>query len=217
MWVILFNFLVFEPTCANCTVGSYASLSVCPWLDKNYWTIIHISESVMKLDQNMDVDDPKVDLKGQGRQVKKMWICDFISHLTILHVMLEVKGHMGQGQRSHGSGSKVTWVKPSLKVMILAGGLTSTSSCIFWLGVSSSWPLISIPFLNRLQRQRNREWSPPSIRCGELGCDLGYSYNVLSLTFCWFFSTLFIICPQWLSPCTGENDPKCSSMQAQRT
>ena len=38
---------------------------------------------------------------------------------------------MGQGQRSHGSGSKVTWVKPSLKVMIFADGLTSMSSCIF--------------------------------------------------------------------------------------
>ncbi len=38
---------------------------------------------------------------------------------------------MGRGQRSHGSRSKVTWVNPSLKVIILAGGLTSTSSCIF--------------------------------------------------------------------------------------
>ncbi len=39
----------------------------------------------------------------------------------------------GQGQRSCGSKSKVKWVKPGLKVMILAGGLTSTSSCIFYL------------------------------------------------------------------------------------
>ncbi len=38
---------------------------------------------------------------------------------------------MGQGQRSRGSRSKVKWVKPGLKVMILAGGLTPTSSCIF--------------------------------------------------------------------------------------
>ncbi len=38
---------------------------------------------------------------------------------------------MSQGQRSRGSRSKVKWVKPGLKVMILAGGLTSTSSCIF--------------------------------------------------------------------------------------
>ena len=40
---------------------------------------------------------------------------------------------MGQGRRSHGSRSKVRWVKPGLKVMILAGGLTPTSSCIFFL------------------------------------------------------------------------------------
>ncbi len=32
-----------------------------------------------------------------------------------------------------GSGSKVTMPKVSLKVMILAGGLTSTSSCIFFI------------------------------------------------------------------------------------
>ncbi len=53
--------------------------------------------------------------------------CDFRSHLTVLQVMFEIKGHMGQGQRSHGSRSKVTLVKPSLKVMILAGGITSLS------------------------------------------------------------------------------------------
>ncbi len=34
--------------------------------------------------------------------------------------MFEVKGHIGQGQRSHGPRSNVTWVKPSLKVMIFA-------------------------------------------------------------------------------------------------
>ncbi len=39
---------------------------------------------------------------------------------------------MGQGQRSHGSRSKVRWVKTGLKVMILAGGLTPTSCCIFF-------------------------------------------------------------------------------------
>ena len=52
--------------------------------------------------------------------------------------MFEVKGHMGQGQRSHGWRSKVTWVKPSLKVIILAGGLTSTSSCIFCIAFNFS-------------------------------------------------------------------------------
>ncbi len=38
---------------------------------------------------------------------------------------------MSQGQRSRGSWSKVNWGKPGLKAMILAGGLTPTSSCIF--------------------------------------------------------------------------------------
>ncbi len=50
------------------------------------------------------------------------------SYLTVLQVMFKVKG---QGQRSRGSRSKVKWVKLGLKVMIMAGGLTSTSSCIF--------------------------------------------------------------------------------------
>ncbi len=36
---------------------------------------------------------------------------------------------MGQGQMSHWSSSKVKWVKPSLKVIISANGLTSKSSC----------------------------------------------------------------------------------------
>ncbi len=43
--------------------------------------------------------------------------------------MVKGKVHMGQGQRSLGSRSNVTWVKVSPKVIILAGGLTSTSSC----------------------------------------------------------------------------------------
>ena len=42
-----------------------------------------------------------------------------------------LRNYMGQVQRSHGSRSNVTLVRPSLKVMILAGGLTSTSSCLF--------------------------------------------------------------------------------------
>ncbi len=73
------------------------------------------------------MDDPKVDLKGQGHMVKN---CDFMPHLTVCHVV-KAKGHMDLGQRSHGPRSKVTWVKTSLKFMIMAGGLTSTSSCIF--------------------------------------------------------------------------------------
>ena len=62
---------------------------------------------------------------------------DFMSDFTVFQVIMvtltKVKGHLGHGhgQRSRASRSKVKWVKPCLKVMILAGGLTSTSSCIF--------------------------------------------------------------------------------------
>ena len=45
-----------------------------------------------------------VRVKGQGHQVKKQY---FRSHLTVLQVIFEVKGHMGQGQRSRGSSLKV--------------------------------------------------------------------------------------------------------------
>ncbi len=64
----------------------------------------------------------KVKVRSPGQK------CGFRSHLTVLQVMFKV---MGQVQRSRGSRSKVKWVKYDLKVLILAGGLTSTSSCIF--------------------------------------------------------------------------------------
>ncbi len=48
-------FFIFEPTCAYCTVGSYASLSVC--LSVCHWIIIHNSKSnwdrKLKLYQNI--------------------------------------------------------------------------------------------------------------------------------------------------------------------
>ncbi len=57
----------------------------------------------------MDVDDPKVYLEGQGQghEVQKRY---FRSHSTTLQVLFEVNGHIGQGQRSHGSRSKVDLV-----------------------------------------------------------------------------------------------------------
>ena len=70
---------------------------------------------VTRFGQDIDVDNPKVGLTGQGHRSKvkvtrsnKLYLRP---RLTVLHVILEVKGHMGQGQRSHGSGSKVSWVK----------------------------------------------------------------------------------------------------------
>ena len=65
----------------------------------------------MKFGQNMDVDDPNVDLEGQGHRSKvkvtRSKKHDFRSHLPTLQAIFEVKGHMGQGQRLHGSRSKV--------------------------------------------------------------------------------------------------------------
>ena len=65
----------------------------------------------MKLGQNTDVDDPNVELEGQGHRSKSRSPGkkrnDFRSHLTVLHVIFVVKGHIDQGQRSRGSSSKV--------------------------------------------------------------------------------------------------------------
>ncbi len=58
-----------------------------------------------QISKTIKLGDKKIgDVRGQGSRVR------------------------GQGQRSFGSRSKVTCVKPSLRVMVLAGGLTSTSS-----------------------------------------------------------------------------------------
>ena len=44
------KYSIFEPTCACCTVGSYAALSVCclsGLYQNSDWIIIHISESIV--------------------------------------------------------------------------------------------------------------------------------------------------------------------------
>ena len=82
--------------------------SVCLWLDKKYWTIIHNSKSiapmVTKFGQDMGVGDPMVDLEGQGHRSKVKVTGKkkrhFGCHLTALQVIFEVKVHIGQGQRS---------------------------------------------------------------------------------------------------------------------
>ena len=65
----------------------------------------------MEFGQNMDVDNPNVDLECQGHRSKvkvtRSKKHGFRSHSTTLQVIFEVKGHMSQGQRSHGSRSKV--------------------------------------------------------------------------------------------------------------
>ena len=71
-----FGARIFEPTCAHCTVGSYASLSVClSSLDQNSdLIVIHISKSiaprVMKFGERTYVNDHKVILEGQGHRSK---------------------------------------------------------------------------------------------------------------------------------------------------
>ncbi len=84
------------------------------------------------------MDDPKVDPEGQGQRSRSpgQKKRDFRPHLKDLHVILEVKGHMGQGQMSCRSGSMVK-VKNVIFCTIpnknhqKAGGLTSMSCCIF--------------------------------------------------------------------------------------
>ncbi len=93
-------------------------LSVCLWLDQNSWTIIHISKSiaprVMRFGQGMGVGDPEVDLKGQdhGSKVKVTRLKNMIpvsidifigQCIKVKVTWVEVKGHLGQGQRSLGS------------------------------------------------------------------------------------------------------------------
>ncbi len=60
-----------------------ARLSVCLWLDQNYWTIIHISRTVWvrvtKFGMAMNIDTIYVMYEGQGHRLKftvtmsKMW------------------------------------------------------------------------------------------------------------------------------------------------
>ena len=96
---------VFEPTSANCTVGSYASLSVCikKSLEKN-----HISKSieprVMKFGHDL-----LVYLEGQGQRPRSPGQKrDFLAldyHCTTGN-MVKFKDWLGQGQRPAGSRSK---------------------------------------------------------------------------------------------------------------
>ncbi len=89
----------------------------------------------MKFGLGMVRDDPKVDLEGQGHRSKVkvtrseiviLGLCSLTGNeMKVKVTWVKVRGHLGQGQGSLGLRSKVTLVK------ILAGGLTSTSSCIF--------------------------------------------------------------------------------------
>ncbi len=82
----------------------------------------------MKFGQIMDVDDPKVDPEGQGQRSRSVGQKrDLRPYLICLQVLLEVKDHLGQGQRSHWSRSKVTWIKMNLKVKAIRSKCNSMS------------------------------------------------------------------------------------------
>ncbi len=71
----------------------------------HHWTLIDISKTkgprVMKFGQHMNVNDLKVVIEGQGQRSRSRGQKTFFrSHWTTLQVIFEVKGHMGQGQRS---------------------------------------------------------------------------------------------------------------------
>ena len=58
-------FFLFEPTCALCTVGSYASLSVrlsicLAGLDQKDWTIIHILRNIVHIQGRTLISDSNV-------------------------------------------------------------------------------------------------------------------------------------------------------------
>ncbi len=61
----------------------------------------------MKFVQTLDMGESKVDLKGQGHRSKVKVTRLFQVSFDHLTGKLKVKGHMGQGQRSHVSRSKV--------------------------------------------------------------------------------------------------------------
>ncbi len=82
---------------------------------------------------------------------------------------LEVKGHMGQGQRS-----KVTWVKVKWGFQTKAGGLTTTSSCFIY-----KFYTLLVDYLF---------WHLYLIRCGRSHDD----YREMWATISWL-CTLFIL------------------------
>ena len=78
-WIHPLSLSIFEPTCANAQWALRSRipsvcLSVRLWLDKNYWTIIHISGivwvRVTKFGMAMDIDYIKVIYEGQGHRSK---------------------------------------------------------------------------------------------------------------------------------------------------
>ncbi len=123
---------IFEPTCAHARWAlMHRFLSVKEiHLIEIHQTLIHIlgntAPRVMKCGRCINVDELEFDLEGQGHRSKVKVT------RSKNYTMFGVQSHMGQCQRSRGSRSKVTWVQVCLKVIILAGGLMSTSSCIFY-------------------------------------------------------------------------------------
>ncbi len=74
----------------------------------------------------------KVKVMGQrSRSSGQKVFGSFLCCLTGNVLTFKVKGHMGGGQTSQGLRSKVTRIKVSLRIVVLAGGVPSTSSCIF--------------------------------------------------------------------------------------
>ena len=107
--LVFFQKVFFLVHLCHCTVGSYASLSVHVSVTrKKFITLKLLHLLAWNLVSTWTWMTPKLTLRvkviGQGHEVKKRY---FMSHSTTLQVFFEVKGHMGQGQRSHWSRSKV--------------------------------------------------------------------------------------------------------------
>ncbi len=139
LWV---SFVILvEPTCANAWwshMHRFASvcLSVCLWLDRN------------SLDNNSYCIGHEIWMTqrwtGNEIKVKVPWV--------------KVKGHLGWGQRS-------LWSKSGKMLKILAGGLTSMSSCIL-LNLSSLMSYLGREH-NSMENIEGLSWGGPARWWGE--------------------------------------------------
>ncbi len=138
----------------NWHVSSLANSSVCNWIKiqtRQKVTVQEVSRQKVITKEPFKLWPPylvrfstsmvsrsgvKVKVVGQRSrsQCKKTWLCAAFN--------LSVFDIWPRGQRSHGSRSKVTWVKVTLGSHTKAGRLTTTSSCsiIFFLLTSQKIP-----------------------------------------------------------------------------
>ncbi len=95
-------YILIKMSVYSCTVGSYASASLCLSVQvtsKRSLVKIHISATFgsWNLVRTLTLMTPRLTLRVKVTYQRDV---NFRSHLTILQLMFEVNGHMGQGQSS---------------------------------------------------------------------------------------------------------------------